>query len=349
MKLKMHKTIGVSALALMMCLTPAGAALAEEVPEAPDAVQAEVGIQEAKAQDQELEAEAPEQEAEAGAPVQEAEAEAPEQETKVRTLGEDKEGAVRFNFVNKTGKDIIYIAVMIDDGTDIMFESVKKMQQALIDQGYLDDVADGSFGPMTKAAVKEFRKANGLSEEETADNEMLKLLYGDYDDGNFLAEGEVIKADEEVVLFFNDKTTETDEEGAAEENKVVANPSYIAMFKVAEDESDTYYILHTLPVEETVISIMLEEDVPYIEYKTEGSEDVISTLEAEKIIVHPPVEESYDDYYYYDDGYYDDYYYDDGYYDYGYDAASDNSWEYVEENAAQGVDGCIDPNEALTW
>ena len=39
---------------------------------------------------------------------------------------------------------------------------VRKMQQRLIDLGYLSDNADGEYGPKTKAAVEAFQKNNGI-------------------------------------------------------------------------------------------------------------------------------------------------------------------------------------------
>lgn len=40
---------------------------------------------------------------------------------------------------------------------------VRKIQQKLIDWGYLDGTADGKFGAKTQAAVKAFQRKNGLS------------------------------------------------------------------------------------------------------------------------------------------------------------------------------------------
>ena len=220
----------------------------------------------------------------------------------------------------------------------------------MIDQGYLDDVADGSFGPKTKAAVKDFRVKNGLSEEETADEEMLKLLFGDeYDDGNVLAEGETIKADESFILFYQDEQEEDTEEAA---NDLAMNVTYMAEFKLAGDE-DAEYVLHTIPTDETSISILVEDEIAYVEYKSGDEENLISTLENEKAAAQP-VAQSYNNYNDYSD--YSDYYdyydysdYDDydagGYYDY-YDDY-DPGYDYSEpvENAAQDGDGCIDTGE----
>jgi len=56
-------------------------------------------------------------------------------------------------------------------------EDVRKLQQALIDLGYLYDTPDGSYGPRTAAAVKEFNEANGLYGGTTADRETQELAF----------------------------------------------------------------------------------------------------------------------------------------------------------------------------
>ncbi len=58
---------------------------------------------------------------------------------------------------------------------------VTAMQKKLIALGYLKDTADGSYGPATKAAVKSFEKANGLTADGKADDTMLSLLSIRYD------------------------------------------------------------------------------------------------------------------------------------------------------------------------
>ncbi|MBR3400743.1 MAG: peptidoglycan-binding protein [Parasporobacterium sp.] len=56
-------------------------------------------------------------------------------------------------------------------------EAVRKMQEKLIELGYLYDVADGNFGPRTAAAVKDFNEANGLDGGTVADYTMQNLLF----------------------------------------------------------------------------------------------------------------------------------------------------------------------------
>ena len=56
-------------------------------------------------------------------------------------------------------------------------ESVKRLQQALIDLGYLSDKADGQFGANTQSAVTQFQAVNGLSADGIAGSKTLTLLY----------------------------------------------------------------------------------------------------------------------------------------------------------------------------
>ncbi|MBQ9030176.1 MAG: peptidoglycan-binding protein [Parasporobacterium sp.] len=270
-------------------------------------------------------------------PVQEA-------EPQVRTIGEAAETAVRFELTNKTGKDITWLTIYEDDGTDREKELVTIMQTALIEQGYLDDVADGSYGPKTKAAVKEFREKNGLSAEELMDEEMLSLLIQDYDDGNLLDDGALIKADETVVIFFE----EAEDPQKQDEDAFLSNAGYIAQFRLAGEE-DTEYVLHALALDGEPMQVLLEDQIPYVEYQTAQDGNLISTLETERAILFPPAPVY--DYVTYDDGYYyeDPYYYDDGYYDDSYyEAPADVYYEPVVENDAQGADGCLE-DDALTW
>lgn len=56
-------------------------------------------------------------------------------------------------------------------------EGVKKMQNKLIQLGYLSGVGDGEFGKWTAAAVKEAQKAFGLEVTGVADPAFLEILY----------------------------------------------------------------------------------------------------------------------------------------------------------------------------
>lgn len=58
-------------------------------------------------------------------------------------------------------------------------DDVRMMQEALIELGYLNDRADGSFGSRTLRAVKLFQEAVGMPETGVVDNALLRLLYAD--------------------------------------------------------------------------------------------------------------------------------------------------------------------------
>ena len=56
-------------------------------------------------------------------------------------------------------------------------DDVVALQTRLIELGYLDDDADGIFGPNTEGAVRAARVAAGLAESGVADDEMQFLLF----------------------------------------------------------------------------------------------------------------------------------------------------------------------------
>ena len=70
-------------------------------------------------------------------------------------------------------------------------EDVKKLQQALIDLGYLNDAADGTFGSNTQEAVIRFQAVNGLSADGLAGVKTQELLYS----GNALSADQAPKPD----------------------------------------------------------------------------------------------------------------------------------------------------------
>ena len=70
-------------------------------------------------------------------------------------------------------------------------EDVKKLQQALIDLGYLADAADGTFGANTQEAVTRFQVVNGLSADGLAGAKTQELLYS----GNALSADQAPKPD----------------------------------------------------------------------------------------------------------------------------------------------------------
>ncbi len=59
-------------------------------------------------------------------------------------------------------------------------EDVRRMQRKLIELGFLNDTADGEYGPRTAAAVRAFCEANGLGDYPYASASMLELLYSSY-------------------------------------------------------------------------------------------------------------------------------------------------------------------------
>ena len=77
---------------------------------------------------------------------------------------------------DNSSPEIIYSALQRGDKG----EEVVRLQKALIALGYLDDTADGSFGPKTEKAVAEYQIAKGLQVTKIADNPTLQLLYAEY-------------------------------------------------------------------------------------------------------------------------------------------------------------------------
>lgn len=59
-------------------------------------------------------------------------------------------------------------------------EDVRRMQRRLIELGFLNDTADGEYGPRTAAAVQAFCEANGLGSYSYASSSMLERLYSSY-------------------------------------------------------------------------------------------------------------------------------------------------------------------------
>ena len=63
-------------------------------------------------------------------------------------------------------------------------EEVKKLQQALIDQGYLSGTADGIFGTHTENAVRKFQKKHNLKADGLAGLKTQEMLYGSSSSGS---------------------------------------------------------------------------------------------------------------------------------------------------------------------
>lgn len=245
------------------------------------------------------------------------------------TPAEEKAASV-ISIKNDTGKEISYFCISEKSEKELDKEQVTAAQEALIAQKFLDDVADGSFGPKTQAAVTKFREENGLSAEAVLDDEVMALLVKDYDNGNLLEDEKVIKPEEAFEISY--EIPETAEPDA----------KYIAVIRFAGEDEEKL-VLHELPVDVKELTIRTEEEIPYIEY-TANDGTAVSTLEAEKALLAPaPVVNDYSDTYY--DDYSDDYYYDYSA-DYGY---QDVYVEPVTELAPQGADGCIDTDQAITY
>ncbi len=72
--------------------------------------------------------------------------------------------------------------VKIGDGKDAVAlyrETVRAMQQRLVELGFLKGGVDGSFGPGTKGGIEAFQKANGLTTTGIPDmRTMLAIFYG---------------------------------------------------------------------------------------------------------------------------------------------------------------------------
>lgn len=94
------------------------------------------------------------------------------------------EDATQPTTVAKSDNDAIIDEYGIDiDGLSLKYEDesdeVKIMQQRLYDLGYVDDDENitGYYGDITKTAVKDFQKANGIKDTGTADNKTLQKIF----------------------------------------------------------------------------------------------------------------------------------------------------------------------------
>ena len=261
-------------------------------------------------------------------------------------LGTETEDAIRITVTNSTGMDLAYFSVDLYNPNLMETDLVYRMQVALIDGGYLNDVADGSAGPKTQAAISAYREANGLSADGGADEEMLEMLLGQGYDGNLLKGGDIFVNGGTRFLYIAPETGETGTETAAEGEVPVEDPleealkefsmtpEYVISFR--EKDQDQIFKLYVFPASSMeTAQLKLEEDTPYVLYTAAGDPELISTLDAEKAaetIVKTQaasLQSTYEDYgsYDYDDSYdYDSYDYDD--YDYSYDAGDD--WDYEE-------------------
>lgn len=85
-------------------------------------------------------------------------------------------------------------------------EDVKKLQQALIDLGYLSDTADGTFGAKTQDAVTLFQAVNGLDADGLAGAKTQALLFS----GTALSADQAPPTDFLVLVNRSHKLSKTD-------------------------------------------------------------------------------------------------------------------------------------------
>ena len=85
-------------------------------------------------------------------------------------------------------------------------EDVKKLQQALIDLGYLSDTADGTFGAKTQDAVTLFQSVNGLDADGLAGAKTQALLFS----GTALSADQAPPTDFLVLVNRSHKLSKTD-------------------------------------------------------------------------------------------------------------------------------------------
>ena len=112
-------------------------------------------------------------------------------------LGPDEEKTLYKRFVQTSGEEAIYLVLTWCEGGEKISryflleeraiyptlengsrgEDVTALQARLIELGYLDDDADGIFGPNTEGAVRAAREAAGLDDFGLADDEFQFALF----------------------------------------------------------------------------------------------------------------------------------------------------------------------------
>ena len=251
----------------------------------------------------------------------------------VEVLGTESDDAQVLELTNKTDKDIVFIDVYEYEGDDYETGLIKLIQEALIVQEFLDGVADGSFGPQSQAALKEFCKANNIEETAELSEELIKMVLGEEaKGGNMLKDGQAIKPDQVVKVFFAADAEDTE----SEETGKLLIPEYHVVVKYADD--DDFYELNVLPEGNAQIQLFDEGGMLYIIYQLEDSDEEISTYDAESTIWNAAHGTSFSDYADYGDfggGY--DYYSVPAYDTYTYDAGAAYDAGYTG-----GGDGCIE-------
>ena len=234
-------------------------------------------------------------------------------ESEIKAEESENEEQAVLTLENSTGKEITYLSVVSYDPHYYPNGDVVLLQEALIEQGFLDDVADGSYGPKTQAAVDALREEKGLEGEGKADEAVYQILIENYSDGNVL-EGSLQEGDSAVLSLpeAEEKETENTDTDKPEDTLTPVlqdfdlSVVYLVIFRTADEQE---YVVHAIPEAVSSAALKLEGNTAYLEYADEAGE-TISTYDAEQAVydMENPVP-VYDDYAvtdYYDAGYYYD-------------------------------------------
>lgn len=228
-----------------------------------------------------------------------------------KPLGKEAEGAKQLTIANKTGRNITFFSIEEFSNTYDSKALVIRIQQALINQGYLDGEADGEYGPLSKQAVADFREANKLSADGDIDSEMLTLLFDEFEDGNLLEEKDVFTAGERRTLYYAETKKEAEKEQAPESDDAAAikealegtefEANYIINVKF-EDDGEVY-TLHVFYFDDIAdAELTVKDGILCVDYRKKDAAPN-STYEAERLIagkLNSPYISDYD--YYEDDG-----------------------------------------------
>ena len=320
-------------VSLSLCVAGLSFAAEEEVPVGVQAEAAETVLAQAETEVADAQTEAAAEAEKNGSETVEAQAE----EDRLKTLGEKSEGTIEIEVTNDTGIDIAYISIYRYDPDPLANNSIVKMQEALIEQGFLNDVADGSAGPKTQAAIASFREANGMSADGGADEEMLEKLLGPGYDGNLLAKDDLFKAGEKRILYI--AVEKEDEKEVVEVSGTDIEVDYVLTFNGIEKEP--VYTLYVFPAKAMErASICIEDGMGYVIYTAAGSDTAVSTLDDEKAVIEAYKASTVQDTGYYDYGY--DYSYNAGY-DYSYDYGNNAGYDYGYTEPAYTEPAYVEP------
>lgn len=151
-------------------------------------------------------------------------------------------------------------------------EDVVKLQQELINQGYLFGSADGDYGNKTASAVLAFQKATGLPETGEADDQTLQALYGDSTsalsagktDDFFFQEILIGYAGSLAKISYNQIKSDLDALGCSYDTTIGADE--LATFKVACDEGSIYIACYPLGYDDEAFGNPDREMLSVVEY-----------------------------------------------------------------------------------